>query len=57
MSTAMSLNDPLARVVVVYGGTSAEREVSLKSGAAVLDALKRLKVSMPLATIQKKRVW
>ncbi|MGO3770863.1 MAG: D-alanine--D-alanine ligase [Vreelandella alkaliphila] len=41
MSTAMSLNDTLARVVVVYGGTSAEREVSLKSGAAVLDALKR----------------
>lgn len=28
-------------VVVVYGGTSAERDVSLKSGAAVLSALKR----------------
>ncbi|GAA3907063.1 D-alanine--D-alanine ligase [Halomonas cibimaris] len=28
-------------VVVVYGGTSAEREVSLQSGAAVLAALKR----------------
>ncbi|PRY66108.1 D-alanine--D-alanine ligase [Vreelandella songnenensis] len=28
-------------VVVVYGGSSAEREVSLKSGAAVLEALKR----------------
>lgn len=28
-------------VVVVYGGSSAEREVSLKSGAAVLAALKR----------------
>ncbi|MGM0831610.1 MAG: D-alanine--D-alanine ligase [Pseudomonadota bacterium] len=41
MSETMSLNDPLARVVVVYGGTSAEREVSLKSGAAVLAALKR----------------
>jgi len=29
------------KVVVVYGGTSAEREVSLKSGAAVLEALQR----------------
>ena len=29
------------RVAVLYGGSSAEREVSLKSGAAVLDALKR----------------
>ncbi|WP_447553168.1 D-alanine--D-alanine ligase [Vreelandella sp. EE22] len=31
----------LEKVVVVYGGTSGEREVSLKSGAAVLEALKR----------------
>ena len=33
--------DPKAfgRVAVLYGGTSAERDVSLKSGAAVLDAL------------------
>lgn len=31
----------LEKVVVVYGGTSAEREVSLKSGAAVLEALQR----------------
>ncbi|WP_404374794.1 D-alanine--D-alanine ligase [Vreelandella aquamarina] len=31
----------LDRVVVVYGGTSAEREVSLKSGAAVLASLQR----------------
>ena len=29
------------RVAVLYGGASAEREVSLKSGAAVLAALKR----------------
>ena len=34
-----------SRVVVVYGGSSAEREVSLKSGAAVLEALKRQKVN------------
>src|SRR5690554_7609229 len=29
------------RVAVLYGGTSAEREVSLKSGAAVLSALQQ----------------
>ncbi len=29
------------RVAVIYGGTSAEREVSLKSGKAVLDALQQ----------------
>ncbi|MBE0402080.1 D-alanine--D-alanine ligase [Halomonas sp. FME16] len=34
-----------SRVVVVYGGSSAEREVSLKSGAAVLEALKRQKIN------------
>ncbi|WP_434985991.1 D-alanine--D-alanine ligase [Vreelandella zhaodongensis] len=44
MSTTMSQEERLARVVVVYGGTSAEREVSLKSGAAILAALKRLGV-------------
>ncbi|MEQ6918320.1 D-alanine--D-alanine ligase [Halomonas aquatica] len=31
----------VGRVVVLFGGKSAEREVSLKSGAAVLEALKR----------------
>lgn len=31
----------LGRVVVLYGGDSAEREVSLKSGAAVLESLNR----------------
>lgn len=41
MSAQVSQADRLARVVVVYGGRSAEREVSLKSGAAILDALKR----------------
>lgn len=37
----MSLAVDLGRVVVLYGGDSAEREVSLKSGAAVLAALQR----------------
>ncbi|MFO8045114.1 MAG: D-alanine--D-alanine ligase [Halomonas sp.] len=37
----MSLVNDLGRVAVIYGGGSAEREVSLKSGAAVLAALQR----------------
>ncbi len=41
MRAAKSQVERLERVVVVYGGTSAEREVSLKSGAAILAALKR----------------
>jgi D-alanine-D-alanine ligase len=41
MSTLYSTHDPRAfgRVAVLYGGRSAEREVSLKSGKAVLEAL------------------
>ncbi|MGM0983905.1 MAG: D-alanine--D-alanine ligase [Pseudomonadota bacterium] len=35
------MTDDVGRVVVLYGGKSAEREVSLKSGAAVLAALQR----------------
>ena len=34
----------LGKVAVLMGGLSAEREVSLKSGAAVLEALKRRNV-------------
>lgn len=37
----MSLVNDLGRVAVIYGGSSAEREVSLKSGAAVLAALQQ----------------
>ncbi|MFP4137794.1 MAG: D-alanine--D-alanine ligase [Halomonas sp.] len=37
----MSLASDLGRVAVLFGGSSAEREVSLKSGRAVLAALKR----------------
>lgn len=37
----MTLAQDFGRVVVLYGGNSAEREVSLKSGAAVLAALER----------------
>ena len=41
MSAEVTTNVSFENVVVVYGGTSAEREVSLKSGAAVLEALQR----------------
>lgn len=41
MNALLSQQDRLARVVVAYGGVSAERDVSLKSGAAILEALKR----------------
>lgn len=41
MSVDVASPNSLGKVVVVYGGTSAEREVSLKSGAAVLEALQR----------------
>lgn len=44
MSTQYALTDS-SRVVVVYGGSSAEREVSLKSGGAVLEALKRQNIN------------
>ena len=41
MSVDVTNPESHGKVVVVYGGTSAEREVSLKSGAAVLKALQR----------------
>ena len=46
MSEANSQSVSLERVVVVYGGHSAEREVSLKSGAAIIDALQRQGVNV-----------
>ncbi len=36
------------KVAVLLGGTSAEREVSLQSGAAVLAGLHRLQAFAPL---------
>tara|TARA_R100001369_G_scaffold85196_7_gene118713 strand:+ start:53800 stop:54741 length:942 start_codon:yes stop_codon:yes gene_type:complete len=41
VSVDVATPQSLEKVVVVYGGTSAEREVSLKSGSAVLEALQR----------------
>lgn len=44
--TSLTVNDPGAfgRVAVLLGGDSAEREISLLTGRAVLDALKRRRV-------------
>jgi D-alanine-D-alanine ligase len=41
VNVEVATTPPSGSVVVVYGGTSAEREVSLKSGTAVLEALQR----------------
>lgn len=41
MSVDVTTPESQGKVVVVYGGRSAEREVSLKSGAAILEALQR----------------
>ncbi len=41
MSRQVSIADNFGKVAVLLGGTSAEREVSLKSGAAVLQALQQ----------------
>jgi D-alanine-D-alanine ligase len=43
MSSSVNRNDPksFGKVAVLFGGKSAEREVSLKSGGAVLAALQR----------------
>ncbi len=38
------LSDKFGKVAVLFGGTSAEREVSLKSGQAVLNALQSVGV-------------
>ncbi|SNY96442.1 D-alanine--D-alanine ligase [Halomonas sp. hl-4] len=46
MSEVNSQPLSLERVVVVYGGQSAERDVSLKSGAAILAALERQGVNV-----------
>lgn len=45
MNVEVTATPSFENVVVVYGGTSAEREVSLKSGAAVLEALQRQAVN------------
>lgn len=45
------------RVAVLYGGTSAEREVSLKSGSAVIAALKSVDVDVVGIDIDKTGDW
>jgi D-alanine-D-alanine ligase len=70
MAAARSIKDPrgFGRVAVVFGGSSTEREVSLKTGAAVLAALQRRGVEsfafdpreqlLPeLLTAGTQRVW
>src|SRR5690606_35435243 len=56
--------EQLGVVAVLYGGTSAEREISLRSGAAVINALREEGVAVepvdvgenPLQQLQKLKV-
>ncbi|MFB3116604.1 MAG: D-alanine--D-alanine ligase, partial [Gammaproteobacteria bacterium] len=41
------------KVAVMMGGSSAEREISLQSGQAVLDALQRQKIDAHIVDPQK----
>ena len=43
----------IGRVGLLYGGTSSEREISLASGTAVAEALKRLKINVSLIDVGK----
>lgn len=60
----LTLNQRLGRVAVLYGGDSAEREISLKSGAAIVSGLRAQGVHVvpiilgtnPLAEIQAANV-
>lgn len=56
MSNFQHLSTSL-RVAVLYGGTSAEREVSLKSGSAVIAALKSVDVDVIGIDIDKTGDW
>ncbi len=46
-----------SRVAVLYGGTAAERDVSLVSGRAVFDALTRLGIDAELIDIRDTHWW
>ena len=55
-SSQIQAND-LGKVAVLMGGWSAEREVSLKSGAAVLDALLEKKVDAHKIDVQRESIF
>lgn len=56
-SDAVLLQELKGVVAVLYGGNSAEREVSLESGAAVFAALRKLGVPAVLVDTQKAGWW
>ncbi len=55
-SSQVQAND-LGKVAVLMGGWSAEREVSLKSGTAVLDALLEKKVDAHKVDVQRESIF
>lgn len=54
MSLRISEPSQFGKVAVLMGGTSAEREVSLKSGAAVMAALQQRKVNAHVVDVGKE---
>ena len=51
------LSDKFGKVAVLFGGTSAEREVSLKSGQAVLNALQSVGVDAIAFDPKDQPLW
>lgn len=47
---------PVGRVGVLYGGLSAEREVSLQSGAAIIEALKSLQLDVVALDVSENAI-
>ena len=44
MNAVTTQSQQFGKVAVLMGGRSAERDISIKSGTAILNALKRLKI-------------
>ena len=54
---AMPSWDASVKVAVLMGGTSAERDISLMSGTAVLDALKDYGVTTLDMPLTPEKIW
>ncbi|HNJ73768.1 MAG TPA: D-alanine--D-alanine ligase, partial [Pseudomonadales bacterium] len=57
MSTAsVSLRERFGKVLLLHGGRSAEREISLRSGAAVLNALRAQGIEVEVVDADERLV-
>ena len=52
----MDLNSKFFRVGVIYGGNSDEREISINSGKAVIDSLKKLGIGFVAIDAPKNKL-